>query len=140
MKINLKKRKLKNGKLSLYLEYYKGYSIDSDGKKKHNRDFEYLKLYLHQDPNNATEKKENKETLQLAEKILTIRQADHIKGKYNIKDNEKSKTLFLEYYNKLKEERYESKGNYDNWDAAYKHIERYCPPQKMLRDIDEDFV
>ena len=140
MKITLKKRKLKNGKLSLYLEYYKGYSIDSDGKKKHSRDFEYLKLYLYQDPNNSTEKKENKETLQLAEKILTIRQADHIKGKYNIKDNEKSKTLFLEYYNKLKEERYESKGNYDNWDAAYKHIERYCPPQKMLRDINEDFV
>jgi integrase len=139
LKISLKKRKLKNGKLSLYLEFYKGYSIDGNGKKKHNRDFEYLKLYLQENPT-PQEKKENKETLLLAEKILTIKQADHIKGKFNIKDNEKSKTLFLDYYNKLKEERYESQANYGNWDAALKHIERYCPPQKMLRDVDEDFV
>lgn len=140
MKISLKKRKLKNGKLSLYLEFYKGYSIDGNGKKKHNRDFEYLKLYLQENPTTPQGKKENKETLLLAEKILTIRQADYINGKFNIKDNEKSKTLFLDYYSKLKEDRYESKSNYDNWDAAYKHIERFCPPHKMLRDIDEGFV
>lgn len=140
MKISLKKRKLKNGLLSLYLEYYKGYSIDANGKKKQNRDFEYLKIYVHQNPTTPKQKKENKDNQLLAEKILTIRQAEYIKGEYNIKDNEKSKTLFLDYYTKLKEERYESQSNYDNWDAAYKHIERYCPPHKMLRDIDEDFV
>lgn len=140
MKITLKQKKLKSGKSSLYIEYYKGSSIDSNGKKIHNRDFEYLKLYLIDNPNGSKQKKENKEVLELANNILSIRQADHIQGKHNLRNNQKNKLLFLEYYNQLKEERYESKGNYDNWDAALKHIERFCPPNLTLGDIDEQFI
>ncbi len=140
MKISLRKRKIANGRISLFLEYYQGYSIDKNGKMKHNRSFEYLKLYLHEKPNTQSEKLENKETLKLAENILTIKQSDHIKGKFNIKDDKKGKTLFLSYYNKLKEERYESKGNYDNWEAALKHLERYCPTNLMIKDADERFL
>lgn len=40
MKISLKRKKLKSGKLSLYLEHYKGSFISLEGVKKHNRDFE----------------------------------------------------------------------------------------------------
>lgn len=140
MKISLKKKKLSSGKLSLYIEYYKGSYIDTNGKKKHNRDFEYLKRYLHSDPKSPKDKKENKETLALAENILKIRQADYIKGKYEIKNTSKSKTPFLAYYTKLKEERFESKGNYDNWDAAQKHLEKYCSPTVTFNDINEEFV
>ncbi|MEN8185950.1 MAG: site-specific integrase [Bacteroidota bacterium] len=140
MKISLKKRKLKNGRISLYIEYYNGYHIDTNGKKKHNRNFEYLKLYLYENPVTKTQKDENKENMSLAQNILTIKQAEYIKGKFKIKDNQKGEVLFLDYYNKLKEERYESKGNYDNWDAALKHIERYCPPLLKLKDVDENFV
>lgn len=61
MNITLKKKKLQNGKFSLYLEYYKGSSINTDGKRIHLRDFEYLKLYPHQEPKTAGEKNENKE-------------------------------------------------------------------------------
>ncbi|MEC4048691.1 hypothetical protein OX284_004555 [Flavobacterium sp. SUN046] len=61
MKITLKKKKINNDKLSLYIEYYKGSQLDKDGKRIHIRDFEYLKLYLHQNPKTAAEKKENKE-------------------------------------------------------------------------------
>ncbi|MCX2679337.1 phage integrase SAM-like domain-containing protein [Galbibacter sp. EGI 63066] len=52
----------------------------------------------------------------------------------------KSKTNFLEYYNQLKEERYESKGNYDNWDAAQKHLEKYCSSTLRCNEIDENFI
>ncbi len=62
MKISLKKKKLVSGRYSLYLEYYKGYSIDENGKQTHNRNFEYLKLYLHGNPITISEKNENKET------------------------------------------------------------------------------
>lgn len=140
MKISLKKKKLTSGKLSLYIEYYKGSHIDNNGVKKHNRDFEYLKMYLNGDPKSPKEKKENKETLALAENILALRQADVIKGKYEIKNTSKLKTSFLAYYTQLKEERYESKGNYDNWDAAYKHLERYCSPSVTFNEVNEDFV
>jgi len=140
MKISLRKKKLVTGRISLYLEYYMGYSIDENGKKKHNRSFEYLKLYLHGEPSTAIEKKENRDTLQLAQNILTLKKAEQIKGKFSIEDNNKGKILFLDFYNKLKEDRYESKGNYDNWEAALKHLERYCPTNLMIKDVNEDFL
>jgi integrase len=140
MKISLKEKKLKSGKFSLYLEFYKGSYLDTNGTKKHNREFEYLKLYTSQNPKTQQEKIQNKETLELANQILAIRQADHIQGKYKIKNYRKSKINFLEFYTYLKKERYESKGNYDNWDAAQKHIERFCSPTTTFNDIDIDFV
>jgi len=140
MKISLRKKKLRNERVSLYLEYYNGYSIDKNGKQKHNRNFEYLKLYLHSNPTTTNEKQENKEVMELAQNILTLKKADYIKGKYNIKDDKKGKILFLTYYNKLKEEKYESKGNYDNWEAALKHLEHYCPTNLMIKDVDEGFL
>ncbi len=140
MKISLKQKKLTTGKLSLYIEYYKGSTIDRNGKKVHSRDFEYLKLYLFNNPINADQKKENKETLELANNILCIRQADFIQGKHNIKNNEKGKILFLEFYTQKKEERYQTKGNYDNWEAAQKHLEAFCPQHTTFDDIDVDFI
>ena len=140
MKISLKKKKLVSDRFSLYLEYYNGYSIDAKGKTIHDRHFEYLQLYLYQNPGNADEKNENKETLRLAEKILTLKQAELIQGKFNIQDNNKGKVLLLDYYTKLKEDRYQSKGNYDNWEAAFKHLQRYCPANLAFKDVDERFI
>lgn len=141
MKIKLRKKKLASGKYSLYIDYYKGSTIDEKGKAKSNREFEYLKEYLYINPKDASERRENKETLLRAEQILSIRRAEYAQGKYGIKDRSKNRLLFLTYYDKLKEERYETKGNYDNWDAAQKHIENYCKRKKItLEDIDEDFV
>jgi hypothetical protein len=137
MKIKLKKKKLATGKYSLYIEYYKGKVRDADGKQTHKREFEYLKEYLYISPQTPSEKKENAETLLRAEQILSIRRAEYAQGKYGIKDRSKDKLLFLTYYEKLKEERYESKGNYDNWDAAQNHIEDYCKKRKItFEDID----
>ncbi|WP_317130312.1 phage integrase SAM-like domain-containing protein [Salegentibacter sp. 24] len=76
-----------------------------------------------------------------AEQILSIRKAEYAQGKYGIKDKSKEKLLFLTFYDKVKEERYESKGNYDNWDAAQNHIEDYIGKRKIsFEDIDEEFV
>ena len=141
MKINLRKKKLTTGKYSLYIDYYKGKITDENGKTKNNREFEYLKEYLYISPKTPSEKKENEETLLRAEQILSIRRAEYAQGKYGIKDRSKDKLLFLTYYDKLKEERYESKGNYDNWDAAQNHLEEYCKKKKVtFEDIDEEFV
>lgn len=141
MKINLRKKRLTTGKYSLYIDYYKGKITDENGKSKNNREFEYLKEYLYISPKTPSEKKENEETLLRAEQILSIRRAEYAQGKYGIKDRSKNKLLFLTYYDKLKEERYESKGNYDNWDAAQNHLEDYCKKKKVtFEDIDEEFV
>lgn len=140
MKIHLKKKKLASGKFSLYIEYYKGFHIDENGKTKHHREFEYLKRYIFPNPKTSAEKKSNKENLLFGEQVLSLRKADFIQGKYKIKNKSKGKLLFLDYYIKLKEERYASKVNYDNWDAAQKHLERYSISHIALEDIDENFV
>src|SRR5690606_2741498 len=131
MKIKLKKKKLKTGKYSLYIEYYKGFIQDDKGKIEHNREFEYLKEYLIIEPKTAKERQENADVLLRAEQVLSIRKAEYAQGKYGIKDRSKDKLLFLTYYDKIKEERFESKGNYDNWDAAQNHIEDYCKKKKI---------
>lgn len=140
IKAHLRKKKLKTGKLSLYIEYYKGFKTLSNGKIKHLRDYEYLQLYLIESPKSADEKKKNKEQLELAEKILSIRRAEIYQGKFKIQNNHKGKTTFLDFFEQKKEERYETKGNYDNWDAAQKHLEKYCPQHTTFNDVDIDFI
>lgn len=140
MKIGLKSKKIKNGKLSLFIEFYKGHYINKNGVNKYDRDFEYLKLYPFESPNTSDEKRTNKEIYELAEKILSIRKAEFYQGKFKLKNDKKGQITFMDYYKRLKEDRFETKANYGNWDAAQKHIEKYCPPHKQLKDIDTDFV
>ncbi len=140
MKIHLRKKKLKSGKTSLYIEYYKGHKITPEGKIKHIREFEYLELYLVTNPKSANEKRKNTEQLELADQILAIRKAEIYQGKYQIQNSSKEKLNFIEFYNLKKEERYQTKGNYDNWDAAQKHLEQYCPAHITFNDIDVDFI
>ena len=140
MKITLKKKKLKNGKFSLYLEYYKGSQLDKDGKRIHIRDFEYLKLYLHQNPLTASEKKENKETELLAEQILSIRKAEFFQGKFDIKNTSKSKRRFLDFFIEKTEEKSDSPKNYGNWTATFLHLKRCINPNLLFEEVDEDFV
>jgi len=140
MQISLKKKKLSSGKLSWYIEFYNGSYVDKNGTMKHNRSFEYLKLYTLQEPQTAIDKKKDKETIQLANQILSIRKSEYFQGKHSIKNDKKSKTRFLDYYNELKNKRNESKGNYGNWDAAGKHLERYCSPTLTFDNVDDEFA
>ena len=140
MKITLKKKKLKNDKYSLYLEYYKGSQLDKDGKRIHIRDFEYLKLYLHQNPITTAEKKENKETELLAEQILSIRKAEFFQGKFDIKNTSKSKRRFLDFFIEKTEEKSDSPKNYGNWTATFLHLKRCINPNLLFEEIDEEFV
>ncbi len=140
IKVHLRKKKLKTGKLSLYIEFYKGIQTLDNGKIKHLRDYEYLQLYLKENPKSAAEKKKNQEQLELAEQILAIRKAEVYQGRYNIQNDKKGKIGLLVFYEQKKEERYQTKGNYDNWDAAQKHLEAYCPRHITFNDVDVDFI
>lgn len=139
MKIHLKERKLSSGKISLYLEYYKGYSM-IDGKMKHEREFENLKLKLYKNPKTLEEKNHNKETRLLAEKIRNKRQSEYDHGKFGFASTARLNTSFFAYYEKMMEERKDNDGNYGNWESNLKHLRTYCPKDITFRDIDEDFV
>lgn len=140
MNITLKKKKLKNGKFSLYLEYYKGSTLNLERKRIHLRDFEYLKLYPNQDPKTAAEKKENKEIDILSEQILSIRKAEYFQGKFDIKNTNKSKRLFLDFFMEKTEEKIDSPKNYGNWTATSLHLKRCISSNLTFDEIDENFV
>jgi len=140
MKIHLRERKLtKSGKVSLYLEYYKGYHV-VNGKTKHDREFENLDLYLYLNPKNKEQRNHNKETKLLADKIRNKRQSEYDHGKFGFPSKHKSKASFFAFFEKLMEERKDNKGNYGNWDSTFKHLKKYHPSDITFRDLDEDFV
>lgn len=139
MKIHLKERKLTSGKISLYLEYYKGYNI-VDGKMKHDREFEKLDFQLYSNPKTPEEKQHNKETKILAEKIRNKRQSELDHGRYGFTSSTRLSTSLFAYYEKMMEERRDNDGNYGNWDSNLNHLRAYCPKNITFRDVDEDFV
>lgn len=140
MKITLKKRKLASGKISLSIEYYKGSETTAEGKRRHIRENENLKLFLYGDPTNAGEKKKNKETLVLAKKILAIREAEFYQGRFNLKNTAKSKRRFLDFFIEKAEEKSDSQNNYGNWTATLVHLKRHIPPGTVFEEIDDAFV
>lgn len=116
MKVVLRKRN-QGGKTSLYLDY------TVNGK----RNKEYLKLYLEEDKPSKAQKEANKRTLELAETIRSQRQVEIQSGTYGFVNPALRKADFVKYFEELKEKRFESQGNYDNWDAVQKHLEAFAP-------------
>lgn len=95
---------LSNGRESLFLDYYFGYTMVYDENKdkqvaKKDRKRDYLKLYLWQTPRTPIERQQNKETLELAKKIRFEKGQElleSIEG-YRLK-NERRKINFLDYF------------------------------------------
>ncbi|MDM1413260.1 site-specific integrase [Myroides odoratimimus] len=140
MKVLLRERLLPSGKINLSIEYYKGTILQPNGKRKTVRDYENLKLFLHSEPKNAGERKENKETMALAKQILAIREAEVYQGRYELKNTTKGKTPFLDYFQEKTEEKSDSPKNYGNWTATMIHLKRCISPNTIFDDIDEKFV
>ena len=140
MKITLRERLLPSGKINLSIEYYKGTIQQPNGKRKTVRDYENLKLFLHSEPKNAGERKENKETMALAKQILAIREAEFYQGRFELKNTTKGKRTFLDYFHEKTEEKIDSPKNYGNWTATMIHLKRCISPNTIFDDIDEKFI
>ncbi|MDQ4140994.1 MAG: phage integrase SAM-like domain and Arm DNA-binding domain-containing protein, partial [Bacteroidota bacterium] len=87
MNVQLRKKKLSNGKVSLYLDIYE------NGQ----RSYEFLKLYLVK-PVTAIDRQHNKETLQLAETIKAKKQIQLQSNNYDFVPAFKRQTDFIEYF------------------------------------------
>lgn len=140
MKFSIKQKKSSEGKISLYIETYKGSYYDEKGKRKHIREFDFLKRYLHENPKTAKEKKENKEALEFADQILTMKKSDFNQGKYGLQNPYKKKKIFLDFFNERMEEKINSPNNYGNWSATLVHLKRCISPTLTFEEVDEAFV
>jgi len=127
--VKLRQRELANGNYTLYLDiYWKG-----------QRQYDYLNLYVKKS-NNKAGNEQNKQTLLLADQIRAQRVIDLQSGKYKL-NQPKTDVSFLDYFNKLKNDRLNSRGNFGNWDSAYKHLLRFMKGNEItLAEIDESWL
>ena len=130
--IRLRKRLLKDGRQTLYLDLY------HNGK----REYEYLKLYLIPEKSRA-DKETNKKTMQLAEAIRAKRIVDYQNGKFGFHQPEHN-IRFFDYYKAMCEKRKgapESRGNWGNWYSCYKHLKIYEKNEDItFDDITPEWV
>lgn len=131
--IRLRKRKLKSGNETLYLDIY------LDGKRWN----EYLKMYLW--PGTTKDVREhNKETLRLAEAILAKRIIELQDRKFGFESRQGDDLRFFDYYKACAEKRKQENPNRQNWGDWYsnlKHMEKYEPRKDiLLKDITKQWV
>lgn len=140
MKVTLRQRpSAKTGNTTLYIEIYKGYTKEPDGKIKHHRDYKYLDYFLYSKPKNQSEKQHNKENLKLAEAVKAQTILEIQNGKYGLNNPNKLKINFIDYFKKLTKERHDSLGNYGNWDSTLKHLLNYAGATTTFKDITPEF-
>lgn len=114
----LEQRTLKDGRVSLYLEYYLGRTetpvLDEAGnpvlyesgamagkpkyKVTHHRRKETLPYYLTAHPKNALEKQQNKQILELAKKIRFEKEQELIENRNGFRLAKEKKINFLDFY------------------------------------------
>jgi site-specific recombinase XerD len=127
--VKLRQRELANGNYTLYLDiYWKG-----------QREYDYLNLYVKKS-NKAADNEQNRQTLLLADQIRAQRVIDLQSGKYKLKQP-KTGLSFIQYFEKLKNDRLNSKGNFGNWDSAQKHLLKFMKGDDItLGEVDESWL
>jgi len=134
--VKLRKKKLKEGGYSLYLDIY------------HNgiRDYEFLRLYL-TCGTSAAAKQKDKETLQFANSVKAKRILEIRNGEYGFMNHFKINTNFFDYYVAFKKTKVlkpkgktKDNSNYGNWQSAEVHLRRFCKKATTFKQIDRKFL
>lgn len=135
MGVHLRKKKIANGKQSLYLDFYppiKG----GDGKFTRR---EYLNRYVYEKPKTQEEKLHNKENLVFAEGLKNRREKDILNEQDGIFNSQNKKRDFIDFFQGLCEKRKESDGNYGNWLSALHYLKSFTSGKCKMGDLTEDF-
>lgn len=120
MQIHLRKKKLQDGRESLYLDIYR------DGK----RNYEFLKLYIKRgDPN-------NKEVLSLAEKIRSQRTVEFANNEFEQISSKKRNASLIKYFEKFNE----SKNKWTNYQASLKHLKNFEPQEILFKQVNKKWL
>ena len=139
IKVTLREKPLKSDKVSLYLDYYPPIILPDTGKKTRR---EFLNLYIEKNPKTPEEKKQNKETLQLANGVRSKREVQLRNREFGFKDNVNISIDFLNFYKNIVTGYYNkgSKSQYNSWQSSYNHFEHFCSDKITTADLDSNFV
>lgn len=152
----LKEKVLSDGQISLYLEYYLGYTQVYDEKKaknviKHNRKKEFLSLYIWQAPRTPVERQQNKDTYELARKIRFEREQEFKESINGYRLKKDRNINFLDYFQAYNDSY--TKKDYrmmvltlNRFKDFLKDTEKYnkytlfIKPEQITKDLVSDFV
>jgi len=136
MKVHLRMRKISNGRLSLYLDFYPAIRHPRTLKKTRR---EYLRLYLIEKPKNIYERNHNKETKMQAEAIRASRQLDVQAQRFEFLDFGIEEINFIDYFKQIVRNKWSSDSNHSIWLTAFKYFEKFTKGQCTNKDIDRNF-
>jgi hypothetical protein len=136
MKVTLRKRLLKTGKISLYLDHCPPIIHPESGKMTR---WEYLEMYLYSPPRDEMEKRHNRDIETLARSIAANRQIDRLAGKFGIKRSSQFDD-FLPFYEKQVNKWIGNPNTHGGWVASYKTFLQFCKEQCSFGDITPQFI
>lgn len=136
MKVTLRKRILKNGKISLYLDYYPPIIHPVTGLETR---WEYLNLYLYNPARDEIEKRQNKDIETIARSIAANRHLDRIAGKFGMQRSSQFDN-FLPFYERMVHKWDGNKSTQGSWVASYKTFVLFCNNKCNFGDLTPQFI
>ena len=141
IKVKLRLKQISGERHSLYLDFYPAIIDPASGELTRRQ---FLKSYIYDKPKTASDKKHNKETLELAEQIRQKRDNQVNKPEiYNDFEKEQLRLKeignrsFIVYFKVLADNRKTS--NHDNWLSAYEYLKAFSKSDLKFADLSEKF-
>jgi len=135
-KVTLRQKKISKGRKSLYLDFYPAI-MKPDGKKTRRK---FLGMYVLEKPRGPIEKQHNKEMITLAKSIHAQTVIDLQKEAFGLETEANKNRDFIEYFNKLTLSKYESQGNYGNWNSCYKLLQEFKPDGMTFGELNKESI
>lgn len=131
MKITIRKKALKDNRDSLFLDCH---YPNAEKKRVKN----YLKLYTFTNPKSSKDREHNKKTMLLAESIRSKILLEEQHKEHNLTSliKKESSPNFISYFKTETKKRFNSTGNYGNWDSVLKHLIKYKGENVLFSEVD----
>lgn len=131
-RVTVRKRPIKNGQTSLYLDFYPPIRNPKTGKLSRR---EYLGFYIYTNPTEKFQQEYNRSILLKAELIRCRRTESIINEQYGFLDRAKGQESFLEFFL----EKAKASTNRRNWMTAYNHLVGYTGGKCRFCDLGVDY-
>lgn len=131
--VKLVKHYLKNGKISLFIEYYPYFYDSRKGKTIRS---ENLQLFMFAKPENPTQKKHNADMEELALAIQSKRIIQIRNGEFGFLDSGRRDEDFLAYLEEIANERMNSNAK---WTGLIRHFRNFCHGKCTVGMLNVDF-
>ena len=131
-KVTVRKRPIKNGQTSLYLDFYPPIRNPKTGRLSRR---EYLGFYIYTNPTEKFQQEYNRSMLQKAELIKCRRTESIINEEFGFLDRSKGQESFIDFFR----ERMNATSNKNNWEAAFKHFVNYANGECRFCDLSVQY-